>query len=259
MRLLDVLNLHAKDTKRKLAMELKAKVSSPAKQLVTRSTGNAGSGAGITSAPEDEGLHASPTRRSGRLNDLTDMVVSTPFRQSPWKQQPIPSPVKVAQPQRFAYNLGKRLGPLRELPSKNSPKKRAADDSRPGNSMSDDVLTTPTKKTKLDSSPSQPVTSPSRTTSISPAKKQIPPATSIFPTRPAPLPALVPTNDEVADVEPNPILDASADSEDGYDEELEPVGRFRPVYLEHKQWCALDPRLARVRRKEKDASKSAYS
>lgn len=48
------------------------------------------------------------------------------------------------------------------------------------------------------------------------------------------------------DVESDGTDQGEMEEEDGEEPETRPGRRFRPVYLDHKQWGAVDPRIARM-------------
>ena len=155
------------------------------------------------------------------------------------------------QSPRPSMRLRRRNEPLRELPSKDSSKKRQADDLQERNAMDIErpLPETPTKKRKTDLSCSallsKPILSPTpsssrKTIKVTPAKK---PETAILPTNvpSSPLKRSLPlTND---------TLDLPSSEEESEVEDLPPPRRFRPVYLDCKQWNARDPRLGRIWKK----------
>lgn len=216
---------------------------SPVKQVGTPSPAKA-SAQGTT---EDDVSQESPSRRSNRTNIIAASIPKAPLRQSPRKQLFEGSPTKVAQPPRLLLPGKKRV--LRELPSKDSPKKHVAVDAPIDHRMEVDeaIPETPTKKRKVDSFPQHVATS-SRTPSASPIKKYAPSTSSSSLLIPRPKIA-PPARLEVVDTAPNPFLDDSSDADESGNDEPAADRRFRPVYLEHKQWYTRDPRLTRIWKK----------
>lgn len=212
---------------------------SPVKQVGTPSP-NKATAQGTT---EDDVSQESPSRRSSRTNIIAASIPKASLRQSPRKQLFEGSPTKVAQPPRLILPGKKRV--LRELPSKDTPKKRVAVDAQIDNRMEVDeaIPETPTKKRKVDSFTQHLATS-SRTPSASPIKKNAPRISSSL------LPKIAPrARVEAIDAAPNPFLDDSSDSDESGNDEPAAALRFRPIYLEHEQWYARDPRLTRIWKK----------
>ncbi|KAF4617226.1 hypothetical protein D9613_006205 [Agrocybe pediades] len=201
---------------------------------------------------EEEGPQTPTPRRSLR---------TAPTSASPTKQATQSSPSKLA---RLPHLLKK--APLRELPSKDSPaketpKKRpnpvdddAADVAMPGN----EAASPPTKKRKEEEVP---VTRTKPTLRSSTASQsRIPPQASPVKNRPATR-TLSPLKPVVIVTQPVPPPEALIDessSEEEEEEDSEPSRRFRPVYLDFKQWNAVDPRLDKlwkqINKKMADAS-----
>lgn len=234
--LLDLLNTHSQ----KLMREIKVnkKVLSPVKQVGTSTTAKVSA----LGTSENDVSQESPSRRSSRANIIAASIPKAPLRQSPRKQLFEGSPTKVLQPPRLVHPGKKRV--LRELPSKDSPKKRVAVDAQIDNAMEvDEVMPeTPTKKRKMESFP-QHVPTSSHTPAVSPTKTN---SRGI----PLPLPQIAPpARMEFVHTAPNPLLDDSSDSDESDSDEPASARRFRPVYLEYKQWYARDPRLTRVWKK----------
>ncbi|KJA23237.1 hypothetical protein HYPSUDRAFT_215290 [Hypholoma sublateritium FD-334 SS-4] len=238
--LLDLLNTHSQNLMREIRAN--KKVLSPIKQVGTPSA--AKTSALVTS--KTDVLQESPSRRSSRTNIIAAAIAKAPLRQSPRKQLFEGSPTKVVQLPRLVLPGKKRV--LRELPSKDSPKKRVAVGAQIDHEMEvDEVMPgTPTKKRKMDSFPKH-VSTSSRTPDVSPIKKNAP---GISPSLLTPLPQIAPpARVEVVDTPPNPFLDDSLDSDESDNDEPASVHRFRPVYLEYKQWYTRDPRLTRIWKK----------
>lgn len=179
----------------------------------------------------------SPATRNTRESQVDQMQPKasssstiTPTAPTPTRTQPPRNISRVAQLPAPAKPIWKQT-PKRELPSRDSPKKRVPDEAPMD---VDDEPSTPSKKrrTVAEAVP-QATLSPSRVLRT-PVKKNQP----IFPqsaTRSASSkkPAKVPV------IDPLQLL---ATFEDELDEPQE-KRRFRPVYLEHRLWLARDPRL----------------
>ncbi|KAG5652264.1 hypothetical protein H0H81_005617 [Sphagnurus paluster] len=155
----------------------------------------------------------------------------------------------------------KKQKPLRILPSKDSPTKRKIAE-LPVEQSSDDeaaetlILDTPSKKQKS--------TSPTKASTrlISPTKLVFPPVasssrTTVDPPRTShgntsmPQPsATLQGGENLMDVDEdgeNPFNVASRDKEGKHaPDDEQPRRRFRPVYLDHKQWYGVDKRVKRL-------------
>ncbi|KAF8170919.1 hypothetical protein BJ912DRAFT_996366 [Pholiota molesta] len=168
-------------------------------------------------------------RRSSRISNTTALLQAATPSSTPRKRQNERSPTKVAQPTPLRLLPGRKV-PLRELPSKDTPKKRPIEDSE-----------TPTKKPRTEPvfTPipiAPPTSTPLRLPAFSSPRKK---AQTI------PLNSL-PEPSRSSPPKFNNVIDAPMTSEDESEPD-EPIvrRRFRPVYLEHKQWYAKDPRLER--------------
>ena len=150
-----------------------------------------------------------------------------------------------------SLRVRRKKEPLRELPSKDSPKKRQAGDlQKRSSSDAMDIETplpeTPKKKRKNDFSPDPALLSTptfssissSRTITIVTPVKRPKTSTSVSS---SPLKRSMPVM--------NATLNLPSSSEENEVENLLHPRRFRPVYLDCKQWNARDPRLARIWKK----------
>ena len=106
---------------------------------------------------------------------------------------------------------------------------------------------TPTKRRKIGSSPSStPLTKPRTPSSTRTAPVRISPRG----TETAIPPIIIPSSPLKRSLPvTNTTLDLPSSSEESDVEDLPPSRRFRPVYLDCKQWNARDPRLARIWKK----------
>ncbi|KAH9480713.1 hypothetical protein JR316_0007313 [Psilocybe cubensis] len=188
-----------------------------------------------------------PSKRQTRQSnsDLQAMLATSPI-----KRVTMPSPTKIAQPSPLRGLPGKKV-PIRELPSKDSPKKRAVEkngaDDMDINSPA--ITESPSKKRKVESPIkaiaefSSVVASPStRKTSVVPevlitsVKKNVVDTTHASALRSSPRKQEVVVESESSSDESEPEMNSSR-------------RRFRPVYLDLKQWNARDPRLDRIWKK----------
>lgn len=154
-----------------------------------------------------------------------------------------------------SFRLGRKNEPIRELPSKDGPKTRQASDLQKRKSR--DVLDverplpeTPTKKRKTDLSSSSAVLSKpifSPTPSSSRASIRVTPVRRPETTVPSINVPLSPLKQSLPVT--NTTFDLPSSSEESDVDDLPPPRRFRPVYLDCKQWNARDPRLARIWKK----------
>ena len=180
----------------------------------------------------------SPLRRSSRTVSPAKKVASTPSIPRPWVKPPI-----------------------RELPSKDSPKKRPAESTHDNEIQQDDVTppSTPTKKRRITSpekppkpsSPSSAHASRQASTSafhlaLASSMKQ----TAVYSTSgPLPSSPLKRTLFSAGDMPPLPAYAESSCSDESEPEIPLPRRRFRPVYGDSQQWEARDPRLAKIWKK----------
>ncbi|KAF9054823.1 hypothetical protein BJ165DRAFT_1399971 [Panaeolus papilionaceus] len=192
-------------------------------------------------------------RRSSRFMEIESPTKATTSRPasptkasssrpgSPIKPFPVVSPRKPWQ-----------QGPKRELPSRDTPKKtpgpaatpKVATEEADEDAMDVDVPETPSRRTR------SPVKSAKALPPhLSPSKPKIPALT--FPSTPRTAsPTKTPTGKKLApmelDVESDGTDQGEMEEEDGEEPETRPGRRFRPVYLDHEQWGAVDPRIARM-------------
>ncbi|CAA7262879.1 unnamed protein product [Cyclocybe aegerita] len=186
----------------------------------------------------------SPTRRSLRNSSVPETPTKTPIKSA----FPQPStPTREPPPWKKA--------PIRVLPSKDSPKNRAmAQSPVEDNSMDvdEDLPQTPMKK-RQNTSPSKTGT-PASTTAFE-AALSTPTSARIFeegsPSKRKASAALfepIPGRSSPLKRQLATTLDGLSSSESD-DDDLYPRRRFRPVYLEHRQWNAKDPRILRLWKK----------
>ncbi|KAF9485749.1 hypothetical protein BDN70DRAFT_870609 [Pholiota conissans] len=249
--LLESLNQRESGMRRNIQTAFKAQSRSPRKDTVPSQPNHTPSG--TTHLPADPAEQESPTRRSVRLNSsAAPLQVATPTPSPRKRHQLERSPTKVVQPPPIRLPLG-RKAPLRELPSKDTPKKRPVEVSEITDKMDiDEALPQTPKKRRTDSIfpiiiLAPPVT-PSRPAAFSPGKKK---STIPLISLPEPMRSSPVKNQEILD-------DASMNSEDESEIEEPAIRRrFRPVYLEHKQWFSRDPRVETMLKKaDKKLSRS---
>jgi len=190
----------------------------------------------VAVSTNEEAEDESSLRRSSRTASPTKKATETPLIFRPWVKPP-----------------------TRELPSKDSPKKRPAESTE----MNQDGATppsTPTKKRKINSPSNHPQPSPSSahpslkaSTSAfhlalsSPTKDK---NTGFYPTS-APLPSS-PLKRTLFAASEVPAFPTYAESSSDENEEVPlPRRRFRPVYMDSQQWDARDPRIAKIWKKAK--------
>ncbi|PPQ82299.1 hypothetical protein CVT26_013962 [Gymnopilus dilepis] len=221
------------------------------------------------SSPEDQPLSQTP-RRSQRHVLLQQ---KSPSKVTPTKRTPQThvSSSKISQPPPPRLRFPNK-GPVRELPSKDSPKKRAAEVLQvEGESQKTRSNTTPqeppAKRTRvtMDESPIKRTTR-SASASAALAEKARVEAAAIqavqaveaailrTPRKRKGQEGALPTEKSSpskpsARVEEAQLVDFASSDEESEPEVLVVRRRFRPVYLEHRQWNAKDPRLDKIWRK----------
>jgi hypothetical protein len=181
---------------------------------------------------------ASPTKTATGSTPTKKAIGSTPSISRPWVKPPI-----------------------RELPSKDSPKKRPAEFTNDKDIKQDDATppSTPTKKRRI-ISPEK----PAKPSSPSSAHASLEASTSAFhlalasPTKqtgvystsgPLPSSPLKRTLFSAGDIPAVPAYGESSSSDESEPEVPLPRRRFRPVYPDSQQWEARDPRLAKIWKK----------
>ena len=194
---------------------------------------------------DHESEQGSPLRRSSRTASPTKTAIggtptkkATPSISRPWVKPPI-----------------------RELPSKDSPKKRPAESTNDNEIKHDDATppSTPTKKRRI-TSPEKPPKPPSPSSAhasleastsafhlalASPTKQ-----TGIYSTSgPFPSSPLKRTLFSAGDIPAVPTYAESSSSDESEPEVPLPRRRFRPIYPDSQQWEARDPRLAKIWKK----------
>jgi len=223
INVLDIMNDHCKPIHKKIQSYFRKNTVSPSKQSATprKSPRKVSTKSGplevevLPSAQQAE----SPLRRSSRTASSLYGSNTSPTKPTlplPWKK-----------------------GPKRELPSKDSPKKDWQNSNDQDTVIPDELPRTPSKRRKLES--------PSKSTvsrTVLPDQEQPSSSKSVLghsptrePTRSSKRRYVVATSD---------VASSSEYSDSG---EPPPRGRFRPVYLEHRQWVAGDPRLASMWKK----------
>ena len=221
------MNDHCKPIRKKIRSHIRKNTISPSKQPATprKSPRKVSTKSGpletdvLPSAQEAEVPQESPLRRSSRTTSSLYGSNASPTKPAlplPWKK-----------------------GPKRELPSKDSPKKDRQSPNDQDTVIPDELPRTPSKRRKLES-PSKFTVLPDQEKSSS--SKSVP---DDSPTREPHLSTPSSTRRRVVATS----IDVVSSSEDSDAEEPAPRGRFRPVYLEHQQWVAGDPRLASIWRK----------
>ncbi|KDR82957.1 hypothetical protein GALMADRAFT_275999 [Galerina marginata CBS 339.88] len=167
------------------------------------------------------------------------------------------SPTKIIQPPPFRPW---QKGPARELPSKDSPKKRVAENvEAQTNEMDLDppTMESPTKKRKLES-PTKPTTRSASTSKLPVQSLVVRVTIPVTPTKKAPsvFPRSTPARSSPlkrAHEDEGHTLGGGVDAASSSDENEPRINlstrRFRPVYLDYKQWNTRDPRLSQIWRK----------
>jgi len=187
--------------------------------------------------PEQE----SPLRRSSRTASPTKTAIgSTPTKKATGSTPSISRPwVKP---------------PIRELPSKDSPKKRPAESTSDNEIKQDDATppSTPTKKRKITSpeNPPKPSSLAASTSAFHLALASPTKQTGIYSiSGPLPSSPLKRTLFSAGDIPAIPAYAESSSSDESEPEVPLPRRRFRPVYPDSQQWEARDPRLAKIWKK----------
>ena len=199
---------------------------SPRKPLVSPAKGSASKVEILSNELPAVQPEKTPTRRSTRT---TTSIYGGNV--SPTKS-PLPPPWK--------------KGPIRVLPSKDSPEKQGTERRQKSitSPAPDKSPHTPSKRRRIDF---EEHTAPELTSAFHAALNSTPQHGSV-----APSPSKTPT---VVRVSSRPLkrkytvaipVDVSSESEESELEALQPRGRFRPVYLEQKQWAAQDPLVASI-------------
>ncbi|KAF8955955.1 hypothetical protein BDZ97DRAFT_227676 [Flammula alnicola] len=263
VNLLGILNENLLGLRKKIQAAFKRKSSSPTKEPAVASSSRQSPRKPVilrelptkdspkksqSEATTDEAELESPIRRSTRSSSASHI---SPLKATATRRGVEHSPVKVIQPPPLSLPPWKKRA-VRELPSKDTPRKRPAE----GLDMELDTVPpeTSTKKRKLEFKPVSPGSPPATT---SPTTKKAPFTLPSLPPPPAP-PRFSPLQRIVTTASAIPVVDvdASASSDESEPEEPAPRRRFRPVYLEHKQWEARDPRLTRIWKKADKALKA---
>lgn len=247
IELLQLLNENCGLLKKTIERHSKGKVPSPMKKSTTTTTSTPRQSPRkntVVTAEEPK----TPSKRQTRQSNPN---LETLLGPSPIKRVNQLSPTKIAQPSPFRGALGKKV-PIRELPSKDSPKKRAVtseqnkDDGMDIDSLA--ITESPLKKRKMES-PIKAIAQSSVATSSNTRKALVMPEVLVTPVKKKLMATTSPSvlrsssREQVAAVE-------SDSSSDESEPEMNPsMRRFRPVYLDFKQWNARDPRLDRIWKK----------
>jgi len=207
---LDALNEHCKTLRKEIIAHFKVSAS----QATTRRSPRKSLSPLKVAIPSGETTErGTPNRRSSRT---TSSLYGT--NNSPTKS-PLPPPWK--------------KGPIRELPSKDSPKKNSNElhqNSIP-NDIPDEPLQTPSKRRKT-----HPVGSDSTSAFLAALGPSGPSAVHQNKSL-----TVVKVSSPLKRSHAVAISTVSSESSESESEEGFPKGRFRPVYLEHRQWTARDP------------------
>ncbi|PPQ68831.1 hypothetical protein CVT25_008879 [Psilocybe cyanescens] len=242
IQLLELLNSHCMPLRKKIETKFKSKDPSPTKKSTTTapSTPRQSPRKSTTEDPEQSPLRRQSLRNNPELGTLSTL--------SPNKRVNQLSSNKIAQPSPFR-GLPGRKAPIRELPSKDSPKKRAVpSEQNKDNGMDIDstpITEPPAKKRKVDSPTKQTSIATSSNTRnvtvesevlVSPTKKKA----MFAPSSPVPRST---SGWQVA------VVESDSSPDESEPEINSSMRRFRPVYLDFKQWNVRDPRLDRIWRK----------
>lgn len=240
--LMEVLNQQESLMKKEIQITFKATLKSPRKDTIPPQTLSNDISQTMARDSVDTTEQQSPARRSSRISNTTALLqVATPSS-TQRKRQNERSPTKVAQPTPLRLLPGRKV-PIRELPSKDTPKKRPIEDSEVNDKGDVDEAPpqTPMKKprTELIFAPT-PIAQLSSTPLRLPAYSSPRKKAQTIPLNSLPKPS------RSSRPKFNNVIDAPITSDDESEPD-EPIvrRRFRPVYLEHKQWHAKDPRLER--------------
>jgi len=240
---LEALNEHCKPIRKKIIAHFKASAS----QATTRRSPRKSLSPSKVAIPSGEPMEVeTPNRRSSRT---TSSLYGT--NNSPTKS-PLPPPWK--------------KGPIRELPSKDSPKKKSNELHQDSitNDIPDEPLWTPSKKRKtlpaecdstgaflaaLGNSPSESSAVKSKKRKTLPAECDSTgaflaalgnsPSESSAVNSPNKSPTVVKVSSPLK--RSHAVAVSTSESDESESEDVFPKGRFRPVYLEHRQWSARDP------------------
>ncbi len=257
INVLDSMNDHCKSTRRKIHSLLRGHSTSPIKSsapLVTLRQ----SPRKLVSMQDEPASKDSLPKNLVLGNTNADCSQESPLRRS--TRNTYSPRIGSISPTKSTLPPPWKKGPKRELPSKDSPKKRIAMDEQRSDIeehvIRDELPQTPSKRRKLES-PSQ--SSQRNTSTLLVALGE--PGSSLdvfdhlastecqpksFPSTPRRSSPLKQTRTVASSMDTPSSSDAS-DSEQPH-----PRGRFRPVYLDYRQWSARDPRLARIwKRSEK--------
>lgn len=212
---------------------------------------------------------SSYTRRLSALRKQISQEVKLPAlgrTPSPTKQTILPTPTprrSARQPQRQLLTKESVKKPAATSESTPRPSSRAAasQDEMEDDDDATSFPETPTKRRRLDTTPSQssakrlfPTNSVASSSRLTVDKNSQPPQTpprngEIVPTRGSPLKRAIlpePEDDEMEDTSRRAELDEGMDSSEEDDEPQSRLfRRYRPVYLEHKVWGKQDRRIQR--------------
>ena len=208
---LEALNEHCKPIRKKIIAHFKASAS----QATTRRSPRKSLSPSKVAIPSGEPMEVeTPNRRSSRT---TSSLYGT--NNSPTKS-PLPPPWK--------------KGPIRELPSKDSPKKKSNELHQDSitNDIPDEPLWTPSKKRKT-------LPAECDSTGAFLAALGNSPSESSAVNSPNKSPTVVKVSSPLK--RSHAVAVSTSESDESESEDVFPKGRFRPVYLEHRQWSARDP------------------
>jgi len=246
LNVLDFMNDHCKSIRRKIHSLLRGHSTSPIKSSATPVT--------LRQSPrklvslQDEPASQDSSARNLALGNANTGSQESPLRRS--TRNAYSPRIGSISPTKSTVPLPWKKGPKRELPSKDSPTKRITMDEQRSDIeervIRDELPQTPSKRRKLES----PLKSSPRNMSTLvalgepgssldlPASTECQPKS--FPSTPRRSSPLKQTRIVASS------MDTPSSSDASESEQPHARGRFRPVYLDHRQWTARDPRLARI-------------
>ncbi|KIM40891.1 hypothetical protein M413DRAFT_11188 [Hebeloma cylindrosporum] len=258
--LLSLLNEHAPDLRMKIALKFKRKRAAAKEAAEVEAAGPSVSST-ATSTPQRSPRKATLRRELPNNDSPKKPVEATASTdREPEQRSPLRRSSRTISPTKNAVVRRPWVKtPIRELPSKDSPKKRPAESTNDNDITQDEPTppSTPTKKRRIASPEKLPKPSSSSSAHpsleasteafhralASPTKQTVAYSTS------GPLPSS-PLKRTLFSAGDKSAFPAYPESSDESEPELPlPRRRFRPVYGDSQQWEARDPRLAKIWKK----------
>ena len=253
------MNTHCRPLRKKIKDHVKQNPTSPTKVKTAGSV--------TTTTPRHSSRKAASTRELPSNDASTetklqgdtlfeDSSQNSPVRRSARSTTSLygtsTSPTKVVQPS-TPFKPWKKA-PTRELPTRDSPKKRGQEsqqDNIGDLAMEvDDLPQTPSKKRRTESPTKSnfksassaflaAVSTPTSSRLLDTSPKEIPQPITLFPS----------TSGRSSPLKQTRTAENDLSSSESEPEDYIPTRRFRPVYLDLRQWNAGDPRMARIWKK----------